>query len=265
MRQPLCKRLFILSLIFCFSLSAYSQDSTRSATKPPAAPSGQSATKKSDRLQKPARTNATVQPNTAAPTAVPPPRSNAQATSVPADHSLNGQYEDLMKHSWAQQTYRVVSPIKLTTLWKNVNDSLNNYRSQLSTVKKELENKDKKIEELQQKAGATEAPQQVAATNEVEILGMFVDATVYNWIVFGIIATLAIALGIVVFSTTKNSIDAKQHKHLYEEISAEYQTFKSKAKEKELKLARELQTERNTIEELLAKKQEDEATKKGRR
>jgi hypothetical protein len=37
-----------------------------------------------------------------------------------------------------------------------------------------------------------------------------------------------------------------------------------KSKEKELRLARELQTERNTIEELLAKRDQEEPVKKGR-
>ena len=71
------------------------------------------------------------------------------------------------------------------------------------------------------------------------------------WSVIGI---LAIALIVVIATAGKKIIEAKHRIQLYDEISEEYQTFKSKTVEKERKFARELQDERNKLDDLLNKK-----------
>jgi len=172
--------------------------------------------------------------------------------------SIKGQYDDLLKHSWMQQGYKVVNANRLTTLWNTVNDSLNTSKKQLDDAKLKLAEQSRQLAEL--KTGTASPAKHSAPVNEISFLGMPVSTSTYNWIVWGLITVLAAALAGVLFIITKNSLDAKQHKQLYDEIAAEYHTYKGKAKEKELKLARELQTERNTIEELLARK--DEETKK---
>lgn len=42
--------------------------------------------------------------------------------------------------------------------------------------------------------------------------------------------------------------------HLFEELTEEFKNFKTKANEKEKRLARELQTERNALEEMLSRR-----------
>ena len=154
-----------------------------------------------------------------------------------------------------QQGYKVVNPNRLTTLWKSVTDSINAGKKQLALAQQKIAEQSKQINELQAKPSSKLKPSgnSTLPQNSIQVMGIAVDANTYNWVVWGVIILLAIALAVVLFNTRKNSSDAKHHKELYEEISSEYQTFKSKAKEKEMKLARELQTERNTVEELLAK------------
>ena len=53
--------------------------------------------------------------------------------------------------------------------------------------------------------------------------------------------------------STKNVLEARHRTQLYDEISSEYQAYKSKTNEVQRKLARELQDERNIIEEMKAK------------
>ena len=69
----------------------------------------------------------------------------------------------------------------------------------------------------------------------------------------GLVIGLAIALAIVIGTTAKHKYEARHRTELYEEIEEEFKTYKAKATEKELKLARELQTERNKLDELLGR------------
>ena len=298
MRQPMCKRLSIFLLaLFIVNFSAQAQDTSKTVAKPtpktvakpsktgtststkPAAgtlakptTSTQAKSATTPTQTKPA-TATPSKPGTPAPTKPVPPQTNvatapAPASAGPTDNTLNGQYEALLKHSWMQQGYKVINPSKLTTLWRSVNDSLNNSKKQLAEAKRKLDEQSRQIAQLKDKTTGTSNAQQGSAVsvNQLEFLGMDVDVSTYNLIVWGIIGILGLGLAGVLFTFTKNSLDAKQHRQQYEEISAEYQTYKTKAKEKELKLARELQTERNTIEELLAKKNEDEPpVKRGKR
>ncbi|HEY0055237.1 MAG TPA: hypothetical protein VGB63_07770 [Pedobacter sp.] len=280
MRQTSCKRLSLLFVnLFVLVFFAYAQDSTKvsSATKPKSSikpPTTTGATQKT-KTSVPASAKITApasklaQPTAAGKVATDTAKSIVKQPVVearPKDNSLKGQYEDLLRYSWMQKGYKVINPARLSGLWKSVNDSLANNKKQIADIKKRLEEQTKQITELKRNPASSNAAieRPVSSSNQIEVLGMYVDTATYNWIVWGTILALGLALAIVLFTTTKSSLDAKQHKQQYHEISEEYNTFKVKSKEKELRLARELQTERNTIEELLAKRDQEEPVKKGR-
>ena len=288
MRQHMCKRLSIfLVAIFIINWSAQAQDTLTAVSKPtpkavakPSKAVTPSASKPASPIQTKPGTANQAKPATASPskptisTQTKPvqPQANpntapAPAIAGPTDNTLNGQYEALLKNSWMQQGYKVINPARLNTLWKSVNDSLSSNKKQLADAKRKLDEQGQQIAQLKSKPTNDVLPnnRNTIAVSQVEFLGMAIDVSTYNWLVWGIITLLALGLAGVLFTFTKNSLDAKQHRQQYEEISAEYQSYKTKTKEKELKLARELQTERNTIEELLAKKNEEEPMKKGKR
>jgi hypothetical protein len=282
MRQTSCKRLSLLFIhLFILVFFANAQDTSKaSSTKKPKTsikPAAATSTTPKTKKAVPVSAKATTQVP-----ATPPAAASAKAKAItdsaktvikqpviqsgPKDNSLKGQYEDLLKYSWMQKGYKVINPGRLSNLWKSVNDSLASNKKQIAYIKKKLEEQTTQINELKANptASTATAEKPVASSNQIEVLGMYVDTSTYNWIVWGTILVLGLALAVVLLTTTKRSLDAKQHKQLYNEISEEYQTYKAKSKEKELKLARELQTERNTIEELRAKRDEEEPVRKGR-
>lgn len=247
MRQLTCKSLSIVLInIFLLTFSVRAQDTTGTTKS------------QTTKASQPAKVATPAQPK--------PARSQPVTPAAPVDNSISGQYEALLKHSWMQQGYKVVNPSRLTTLWKSVNDSLSSNKKQIAEAKQRISELEKQVAASKDPSGKTAALEKSSApASHVEVLGMAVDMPTYNWIVWGTILALALGLAGVLFSTTKNSFDSKQYKLQYEEISAEYQNYKTKAKEKELKLARELQTERNTIEDLLAKKDEEASVKRGKK
>lgn len=179
----------------------------------------------------------------------------AQTSPRTSSLSLDSQYQELLKRSWTQQGYKVVNPQRLSLLWKNVQDSLKIERRKYFPLQSELSNRDKTIAELKAKADSAQKvlEKSESSINQVELLGVPLEKSTYNTIMWGAVIILALALAVVLFTAGKSVREARYRRQLFDELSAEYQTFKVKANEKEKKLARELQTERNRVEELLDK------------
>jgi len=172
------------------------------------------------------------------------------------DFSLNGQYQFLLSRSRSINGYKLVNPYRLTAVWKSVTDTLAKERAEFVKLKAKVVAQEKTIGGLQTevKGNETEANNTNAKIDEINFLGLSFTKSTYNTIVWSIVGVLAIALFVVIARSAKNITEAKHRTQLYEEVSAEYQAFKAKSVEKERKLARELQDERNKLDDLNSKR-----------
>jgi hypothetical protein len=165
------------------------------------------------------------------------------------DKSLNGQYQYLLT-----KVYHYQQPL-ISALWKNAMDTLNQSRQHLKEAQAKLEAQSKLVDSL--KLNSKSEEQSLTASNHkvdtISVFGADMSKSNYNLLMFGLVGALAIALAIVIGTTAKHRHEAKYRTELYEEIEEEFKAFKAKAHEKELKLARDLQTERNKLDELLNK------------
>lgn len=175
-----------------------------------------------------------------------------KADTSKIDPSLRGQYQLLLSKSKTLNGYKLVNPSRLSVFWQNVRDSLTTDRKQLVVTKKKIEDQGKEISELKKQISGTESSlaNSNAKLNEISFLGIGFTKSNYNLIVWGLIIALAAALAIIILRSAKHIHEAKYRSTLYEEISQEYQNYKVKANDKEKKLARELQDERNKLDEL---------------
>lgn len=199
---------------------------------------------------KPPLNKATVRPNTTTP--VKPKRIYYPDTVKNTDFSLNGQYNFMLSRSRTVNGYKMVNPYRLNGLWQSVSDTLKKERQQLQAAKAKVAGHEKTIAGLQADLNGKETSlnDHNLKLNEISFLGLTLGKTTYHLLVWSIIGILAIALAVVIARSAKNILEARHRTQLYEEISAEYQAFKTRANEKERKLARELQDERNLVEEL---------------
>jgi hypothetical protein len=170
-----------------------------------------------------------------------------QDTTKNADPSLNGQYQFMLSKSKTSYGAKLINPYRLSALWKSVGDTLRKERKQLAQANEQIKTQNATISTLKSEIIGKQSSldNSVAQVNEIKFLGISFTKTTYNLIVWSIIGALGIALLIVITRSTKNILEAKHRTQLYEEINTEYQNFKAKANEKERKLARELQDERN--------------------
>lgn len=178
-----------------------------------------------------------------------------QDTTKNTDPSLQGQYRFMLSKSKNFNGYRLINPNRLSVLWKNVTDSLNAQKRLISNSKSAAGNQADAISKL--KTEITTKDEALAAKdaqiNEIKFIGIPFNKGTYNVIVWTMIIGLALALTIIVLASAKNIREAKYRKQLYDEIADEYQAYKTKATEKERKLARELQDERNAMDDLRAR------------
>lgn len=169
--------------------------------------------------------------------------------AVITNKTLNGQYQYLLT-----KVYRYQQPL-ISALWKSASDTLNVNRAKLKETQAKLSVATKTIDSLTN--GITTKDQSLNQSNErrnqIGIFGLYFTKTTYNIIVWGLILTLGIATFVVIVRTGSYSKEAKYRTQLYSELEEEFKNYKTKANEKEKKLARELQTERNKLDELLDK------------
>jgi hypothetical protein len=201
--------------------------------------------------------SAAIKPSTAKPASVPPstankyvmPKATKADSALVKDKSLNGQYKYLVS-----KLYHYQEPLA-SALWKNMRDTLTTERRKLAAAEAKLAAQTKDIAGL--KTDVTTKDQTLSESNarrdEISLLGISLTKASYNLLMWGLVIAFGAIAAIVIARSGAHSREAKYRIKLYEELDEEYKAYKSKANEKEKKLARELQTERNKLDELLGR------------
>jgi len=177
---------------------------------------------------------------------------NLQAQdSTKVDPTLSGQYKLMLSKSKNLNGFKLISPARLSSFWKSVRDTLNAERKELYDVRAKINAHQKTVVDLKESIDSKETALNTsnAKLNEITFMGIAFSKSSYNSIVWTIIIILALALAVLIFRSRKLLYEAKYRSGLYNEVSEEYQKYKVKTNEKEKKLARELQDERNKFEE----------------
>lgn len=173
-------------------------------------------------------------------------------TTKNSDPSLSGQYRFMLSRSKTINGYKLINPTRLGSLWQSVTDTIRKERVELRKDKLKISEQQQTIANLQAEVSGKESSlnDSNAKLNEISFLGISFTKGNYQIMVWSIILILALALFVVIARSTKSILEAKHRTQLYDEISAEYQAYKTKSNEQQRKLARELQDERNIIEEM---------------
>jgi len=171
------------------------------------------------------------------------------ATLDPAlltDKTLKGQYQYLLS-----KLYRYQQPL-VSALWKNYSDTLNQARRSFKEALSKLAEQNKTIGSIQ--ADINAKSQTISeSVNNVSLLGIPVTKSTYNLIMWGLVIGFGAVAVVVIAGSGANRREAAYRIKLYNELEEEYKNYKSRTNEKEKKLARELQTERNKVDELMGR------------
>lgn len=178
----------------------------------------------------------------------------AQDTTKIEDKTLKGQYREIIQKSKNNdQGYKIINPSRLSSFQRNFSDSLRQTQSDLSAARAKIAAQNKTIASLNTDVTGKEKSlaESKSMVDEISMLGIPVNKTTYNWIMWGLVILLGTGLAFIVFQSGSLRKEARYRTNLYSDLSEEFQAFKTKSNDKEKKLARELQTEKNRVDELL--------------
>lgn len=167
------------------------------------------------------------------------------AAPVVVDKSLNSQYQYLLT-----KVYNYQQPF-VAALWKNVMDTLNTSRRKLKSIEATVATQTKTITDLQADVASKDAS--LEASDTIDLAGVTLSKSTYNLIMWGLVIVATAIAVIVIARSGSNKNEAAYRTQLYNELDEEFKVYKAKANEKEKKLARELQTERNKVDELMGR------------
>jgi hypothetical protein len=178
-----------------------------------------------------------------------PLKADTAANPPVVDKGLNGQFQYLLT-----KVYHYQQPL-ISAMWKNASDTLQLTRKKLKASNDSLAIKTHTVDSLNLLLTGRDQNNTTAAdrATQMSLLGIYVSKTTYNIVVWGLIIVLGVTAFVVISQSASYRRQAKEKTQLYSELEEEFKTYKAKANDKEKKLARELQTERNKLDELLGR------------
>ncbi|MEO1052482.1 MAG: hypothetical protein AAFX87_17755 [Bacteroidota bacterium] len=170
------------------------------------------------------------------------------ATSQP----LSGQYKQLLEDTESFKDYKVIKKKQLNAFWSIVEDSLANYKRQIGetqqTVTAQKAEIDKQATEIDEKN--TLLSQGDYEKKHIAVLGIDFTKSAYVVTSFIIYLVLAGGLAFIIISFLRSNKLTQQSKKEFSDLEKEYNGYKQKALDKQIKMGRELQTLNNKVEEL---------------
>jgi len=169
--------------------------------------------------------------------------------------TLSEEFERLKKKSNSYNEYKVIKKNSLDQFWALVLDSMNFDKEIIKRNQNEIASLQDQIEELKVSLEDTKAlyEESEAINDSIGFFGAQISKATYNTIVWVIIfILLGSTLGLFYLYKNSNIVTVKT-KREFKQLQGEYEEHKKKAQEKQIKLKRELQTQRNLIEELKEK------------
>jgi CDP-glycerol glycerophosphotransferase (TagB/SpsB family) len=169
-----------------------------------------------------------------------------------AQDNLNSQYLKLKEKSNNYQEFKVIEETALDAFWKGVQDSVKAPKRKLAEANREINSQKAQLTQLQRqlKAKETENQRDNYACSRVPVLGIGVDKNSYATFSYFMYAALLGILGFVFFSYQNSNRVTVSTRKDYSEAKQQMETYQKKLLETQTALGRELQTERNKIEDM---------------
>ena len=173
----------------------------------------------------------------------------AQETEAPQQkvNTISQQFEDLLDQSNNYQDYKVVKQNALIKLQKNAADSISNLRAEINSLQEQIDSQQSKISELNASLEQTNNTlnQTIEEKDSIYFLGMPMSKGGYMSMMWGIVAVLALALAFFIFKYKGSNAHTQEARKKLADTEMEYDEYRKKALEKEQKMGRLLQDERN--------------------
>ena len=173
-------------------------------------------------------------------------QSNAQ-DSISTTNPIQQEFQELIESSNNYQEYKVVNYDDLIDLRDNTNDYIQELKDQITVGKNTA---DQQVDEIANLEGELKTTQQdlqkvTEEKDNIVFLGLPLTKGTYMAMMWGIVGVL-IALLLIIFFRYKSSHTAtREAQQKLDETEKEFDVYRTKALEKEQRLGRMLQDEKN--------------------
>jgi F0F1-type ATP synthase membrane subunit b/b' len=168
------------------------------------------------------------------------------------NQTLRERYLVMKNKSQNYQEYKVIKENILDGMWKIVQDSMN---VKQASIREGLGEINKLKQELQQNIGALKTKEEsmqdvLYASTHISVMGIDFDKGVFAAIVGILVLLLGLVIAVIYYTLKMMRKNLSEKIELMNSISSEYEDYKRRAMDKQTKLSRELQNERNKLQEL---------------
>ena len=150
------------------------------------------------------------------------------------------------------QEYKVIKEHILDGMWKIIQDSLDQKQASIRQARLEASNLNKELDENKAALKAKEESMQdvLYASTHITVLGIDFDKGFFAGMVGIVFLLLGLVIAVIYYTMKMMRKNLAEKVELMNSISAEYEDYKRRAMDKQTKLSRELQNERNKLQEL---------------
>lgn len=166
--------------------------------------------------------------------------------------SMEEQFRQFKKDANTYKQYFFYEEAQLNSFYDAVSDSLNylkhiinNQHSEIDSLTKETNNLTKQLADTKEKLSDTK--QQV---DEINAFGGSMKKQSFATLMYTLVIIFLLVALLAVFLFLRSNKITREARHDLDFVKEEFEIFRRKSKDKEMKLNRELQTERNLVEEL---------------
>lgn len=167
------------------------------------------------------------------------------------DLNLKERYEVMKSGSQTYEDYKVIKEFILDGFWKITIDSISKQHAMIKDANSEIAVLKNEILKIQNdlKAHQASVDEITFESNHISVLGIPFGKGTFIFLSAAVIAGLALALFVMLGRMKILNSGMKEKTLIAHTLTQEFEEYKRKALEKQTKLSRELQNERNKIGE----------------
>lgn len=182
-------------------------------------------------------------------TAVLTQSSIAQTTPTQQPLTVIEEFENLIKTSNSFEDYKVIKKFRINNLKENTQKHLLDLNTQIASLNEKIETQSTEITNLKRSLTKTETT--LEDTNKekdsISFFGAQMSKSGYSTMVWSIAGVLLLGLLFFILKFKNSNVLTRQAQRKLDEVEGEFENYKRKSLEKEQKLGRQLQDERNKL------------------
>ena len=173
----------------------------------------------------------------------------AQNDTTTQPQTIDGQFEKLLKTSSNFEDFKVIKKYKIYQLKENTQKHIVGLNSQISTLEGNINSLSSQIVALKASLSNTQTILKGIdkEKNSMKFFGSLISKSGYSTMVWSIVGLLLLGLSFFIFKFKNSNILTKQAHRKLEEVELNFEDYKRKSLEKEQKVGRLLQDERNKL------------------